>query len=69
MTANVGTVDRIVRLVIGFLLLGYAMRIGFADTGWNWVGWIGVIPILTAIFAYCPLYSFLGFSTCPLAHR
>ena len=69
MTANVGTVDRIVRLIIGLLLLGYAMRIGFADTGWNWVGWIGVIPILTAIFAYCPLYSFLGCSTCPLAHR
>jgi hypothetical protein len=33
------------------------------------VGWIGVIPILTAIFAYCPLYSFLGCSTCPVAHR
>ena len=69
MIANVGTVDRIVRLVIGVLLLGYAMRIGLADTGWNWVGWIGVIPILTAIFAYCPLYRFLGFSSCPLAHR
>jgi hypothetical protein len=69
MTANVGMLDRIVRVAIGLVLLGYAMRIGFADTGWNWVGWIGVIPILTALFGYCPLYSFLGFSTCAMERR
>lgn len=60
---NVGTVDRIVRVVIGVVLIAYAARIGFHETGWNWVGWFGAVPILTAFFGYCPLYGFLKFST------
>jgi Protein of unknown function (DUF2892) len=69
MSVNVGMLDRIVRIVVGLVLLAYALRLGFADTGWNWVGWIGVIPILTAIVRICPLYSLLGMSTCPVARR
>jgi len=65
MSKNVGTIDKVIRVVIGLILIAYALQIGFADTGWNWVGWIGVIPILTALFGYCPLYSLLGMSTCP----
>lgn len=65
MTTNVGMIDRVIRIIIGVILLAYALKIGFAPTGWNWVGWIGVIPILTAIFGYCPLYSLVGMSTCP----
>ena len=64
MNANVGTIDRIVRIAIGVLLIAYAIPIGFPNTGWNWVGWIGVIPILTAIFGVCPAYSLIGLSTC-----
>jgi uncharacterized membrane protein len=63
MVANMGTLDRAVRLVVGVVLIAYALRLGFSNTGWNWVGWIGVIPILTAIFGVCPLYTFLNFST------
>jgi hypothetical protein len=63
MVANMGTLDRAVRLVVGAVLIAYALRLGFSNTGWNWVGWIGVIPILTAIFGVCPLYTFLNFST------
>jgi hypothetical protein len=69
MTANVGTIDRVVRVVIGSLLIAFALGLGFPETGWNWIGWIGVIPILTAIFGYCPAYSLVGLSTCPLARR
>jgi hypothetical protein len=69
MSANIGMVDRVVRSVVGLVLLAYALHIGFGDTGWNWVGWIGVIPILTAIFGVCPLYSFLGCSTFSRARR
>ena len=69
MTANVGTIDRVVRVVIGLLLIAFALGLGFPETGWNWIGWIGVIPILTAIFGYCPAYSLVGLSTCPLARR
>jgi len=39
MHMNIGPVDRVVRLAIGFLLTAYAIPRGFAPTGWNWVGW------------------------------
>lgn len=66
MTANVGMVDRIVRVVVGIVLIAYAIPVGFAATGWNWVGWIGVIPLVTGLLGNCPLYSVLGMSTCPV---
>ena len=72
---NVGPVDRAIRIVIGLVLIAFATRWNipytgwsFADTGWNWVGWIGLIPILTALVGFCPLYAMLGVSTCPM-HR
>jgi hypothetical protein len=69
MTANVGMIDRVIRIVVGILLIAFALRLGFPETGWNWIGWIGVIPILTAIFGYCPAYSLIGLSTCPLTRK
>lgn len=66
MSRNVGSVDRILRIIFGLALIAYAIPIGFSQTGWNWVGWIGVVPILTAIFSTCPAYSILGISTCPM---
>jgi hypothetical protein len=63
--SNVGSADRIARIVVGVLLIAYAIPIGFPQTGWNWVGWIGVVPVLTAIFAYCPASAVFGMSTCP----
>jgi hypothetical protein len=63
MTKNVGIIDRIVRIVIGLGLLWYA--IFAAPTGYNWIGWIGVVPIVTALIGNCPLYSIIGVSTCP----
>jgi len=65
MQTNAGWIDRAIRMVIGAVLIAYAIPIGFQETGWNWVGWIGVIPLLTGIFGVCPLYSVLGISTCP----
>lgn len=62
--SNVGSADRIVRFVVGLLLIAFAIPLGFPQTGWNWVGWIGVVPLLTAIFAYCPAYALFGVSTC-----
>jgi hypothetical protein len=62
---NVGLIDRIARVTVGLLLIAYAIPVGFPETGWNWVGWIGVVPILTALFGYCPAYTLLGITTCP----
>jgi hypothetical protein len=62
MTVNVGTLDRIVRIVIGFALIGLA----FTGTIGAW-GYIGVVPLLTAFFRVCPAYSLLGVNTCGVA--
>ena len=64
MTRNVGTIDRVARVVIGLIFLAYAFRSGFRDTGWNWVGFIGVVPILTALIGFCPAYALFRISTC-----
>jgi hypothetical protein len=65
MVTNVGTVDRALRIVIGLVLIAYALKLGLPSTGWNWVGWIGIVPLLTAFIGICPLYGLLGVSTCP----
>ena len=57
---NVGTIDRIARVAIGLALL--SLTVTGPHSMW---GLIGVIPIATAIFSICPLYSMLGISTCP----
>ena len=63
MVTNVGTIDRALRIVVGLVLIAYALKLGLPSTGWNWVGWIGVVPLLTAFIGACPLYSQLGVST------
>jgi len=63
MSINVGMFDRFVRIVIGIALIAFALGFIAPGTGWAWVGWIGVVPILTAIFGICPLYSVLRMST------
>lgn len=63
MTANVGTFDRLARIVVGVALIAFALGAIAPGTGWNWIGWIGVVPILTALFGYCPAYSIVGCST------
>ncbi len=64
MSTNVGMIDRIARIVLGIVLIAFAIPVGFPQTGWNWVGWIGVMPIATALIGNCPAYSMLGISTC-----
>jgi hypothetical protein len=63
MQNNIGSFDRAVRIILGFTLIAYAFPIGFPETGWNWVGWIGLVPLATAIFNFCPLYRMIGVST------
>lgn len=60
---NVGTIDRILRIVIGLALLaGFFLR---PEADLRWLYLLGIIPLVTGLFATCPLYSLLGFSTCP----
>ena len=64
MSTNVGNLDRVLRVVLGVALITFAIPLGFPQTGWNWLGWIGVMPIVTALFGTCPAYSLFGLSTC-----
>ena len=63
MTVNVGVMDRALRILIGLALIAFAIPLGFPNTGWNWIGWIGVVPIVTAVVGNCPAYSVFGFSS------
>jgi len=58
---NVGTVDRIIRIIIGLVLIALA----FTGTVGLW-GYIGIIPLVTGLLKWCPLYTLLGVQTCPL---
>ena len=61
MKSNVGGIDRLLRIVVGLALLALV----FTGTIGAW-GWIGVVPLATGALGTCPLYSVLGFSTCPM---
>lgn len=58
MKPNVSSIDRAIRFVIGLGLIGWGIY------SKNWLGAIGVIPLLTGLFRFCPLYRVLGLSTC-----
>jgi hypothetical protein len=61
MSRNVGGVDRLLRVLVGLALIASAIA------GWigPW-GYVGVIPILTALVGFCPAYALLGLSTCSM---
>lgn len=61
MKKNEGNLDRIIRVVFGVGLLSIAF-VG-PQTPW---GYIGIVPILTGLLGFCPLYTLLGISTCPV---
>ncbi|WP_432694950.1 YgaP family membrane protein [Marinobacterium sp. YM272] len=58
MKANVGGIDRILRILIGVALI--AATLTGALPVW---GWIGIIPLATGLFSFCPLYSLIGVCT------
>ena len=63
MKANVGSLDRALRVLVG---LGVLSLLVILEGNARWFGLIGLVPLLTATLGYCPLYSLLGVSTCPL---
>lgn len=61
---NEGTADRVIRVVIGLALLSITM-VG-PHTPW---GYVGLVPLATGLFGFCPLYRLVGLSTCPVSRR
>ena len=64
LTKNEGTVDRVIRVVIGLGLLSLV----FVGPKTLW-GLVGIVPLLTGLAGRCPLYSLLGIKTCPLSTK
>jgi hypothetical protein len=60
MTPNIGSADRIVRLVIGLALLSLVVLV---DGNLRWVGLIGLVPLATAFVRWCPAYNLFGLDT------
>jgi hypothetical protein len=61
MTRNEGNLDRVVRVVLGLVLLSLVFT--GPQTAW---GWIGIVPLVTGLVGFCPLYRIFGVSTCAL---
>lgn len=61
MNFNVGGIDRILRILVGLVL------IALAATGTvGWWGYIGIMPLATGLFRFCPAYTLLSIRTCPM---
>lgn len=59
---NVGGIDRVLRVLVGIVLIALV----FVGPKTNW-GYIGIVPLLTGVFSFCPLYTALGIKTCKQA--
>ena len=61
MNTNEGLLDRVIRVIIGLVLIALAVT----GRGAPW-GWIGVLPLITGLVGFCGLYQILGIKTCPV---
>jgi hypothetical protein len=61
MKINEGTFDRALRVLAGLVLIALALT----GTVGAW-GWIGIVPLATGLIGWCPAYTMLGMSTCPM---
>lgn len=61
MKANVGGIDRLLRMVVGAILVALAVT----GTIGTW-GYLGLIVLATGVFSFCGAYTLLGINTCPM---
>ncbi|WP_374380386.1 DUF2892 domain-containing protein [Dongia sp.] len=61
MQKNVGGIDRALRVIVGLVLIALV----FVGPQSPW-GWVGIIPLATALIGYCPAYRLIGLNTCGL---
>lgn len=59
MKSNVGGVDKVLRIIVGVVLVAWVLF--FNGPVWAWVG---VVAIATGFISFCPLYPLLGINTC-----
>lgn len=61
MKKNIGTIDKIIRFILGVVLISLYFLL---DGGLKYISILGIILILTAFINYCPLYALFGINTC-----
>ena len=61
MKKNVGSADKIVRIVLG---LGLLSLLFLLEAPMKYLGLIGIVPLVTSLMGWCPLYTLLGMNTC-----
>ncbi len=60
MSKNVGAVDRVARIVVGLAVLSLLFIL---EGGQRWLGLIGLVPLVTGVFSFCPAYRLVGLNT------
>ena len=63
MKANVGGIDRVLRILAGVALLALVFVL---EGNARWFGLVGLVPLATGLAGYCPAYALFGLSTCPM---
>ena len=59
MNKNIGSIERIIRILAGLVLIALA-----ATSTVGWWGWLGLVLLATGLMGWCPPYSLLGINTC-----
>lgn len=62
MKKNVGSLDALVRVILGVAIIAFAFTL---EGAMRWIGLVGLVPLATAAVGFCPLYTLLGLNTCP----
>jgi hypothetical protein len=63
MDLNEGMLDRGLRILVGLALIAFPLGFFGLDHAYMW-GWIGLVPLVTGLVGWCPLYTAVGFKTC-----
>jgi hypothetical protein len=66
MKTNVGNIDRTLRIVAGLAILSLFLVLDEGQRGW---ALLGLVPLVTGLVSWCPLYTMLGIRTCKMASR
>ena len=65
MKANVGGIDKLLRIVAGIVLLALTLVLRNEQGLWMW-GLVGIVPLVTGLMGWCPFYPLLGMNSCPV---
>lgn len=66
MNANVGNLDRIIRIIVGVVILSLVFILPGSE---KWWGLLGLLPLVTGLIRFCPAYTPFGINTCRVEHK